>query len=64
MADEHDSEALAILRRVEPMLGMIQQDLSALRERQARFETKLDVVLPTLATKEQVARLEERTRRL
>jgi len=73
MADEHDSEALAILRRVEPTLARIEDRLGGVEQRVARVEAilpsfatkeetariaeRLDAVLPTLATKEEVARV-------
>ena len=53
MADEHDSEALAILRRVEPTLARIEDRLGGVEQRVARVEA----ILPTLATKEEVARV-------
>jgi hypothetical protein len=73
MADEHDSEALAILRRVEPTLARIDDRLGGVEQRLARVEAilptlatkedtariagRLDAILPTLATKEAVAKL-------
>lgn len=49
---DQNSEALAILRRLEPMLARIEADRATL--------ARIEAMLPTLADRETVARIDER----
>jgi hypothetical protein len=47
---------LAILRRIEPLLSRLTEDVTGIKVNIARLEARLDAILPTLTTKADLER--------